>query len=148
MILKYRLKIDPMGSGFYRQFTGFCHIEGKRDSFDYVHMKIMKFLIKISKMNLFRFIITDTNDNAPIFPNENINLEISESAQIGAVWRLESATDKDPDNGIKWYAIDDESMFELKEEMNSDGSKIPKIRLLHELDSDKKGGSNYMVSRF
>ena len=25
-----------MGSGFYRQFTGFCHIEGKRDSFDYV----------------------------------------------------------------------------------------------------------------
>ena len=43
-------------------------------------------------------------------------MEISESAQIGAEWRLESATDKDPDNGIQWYAIDDESMFELKEE--------------------------------
>ena len=111
-------------------------------------MKIVKFLIKFLEKSakLFRFIITDTNDNAPIFPNENINLEISESAQIGSEWRLESATDKDPDNGIQWYAIDDESMFELKEEINSDGSKIPKIRLLHELDSDKKGGSNYMVS--
>ena len=29
-----------MGSGFYRQFTGFCHIEGKRDSFDYVPHEI------------------------------------------------------------------------------------------------------------
>ena len=37
-----------------------------------------------SEIYPIRFKMTNTNDNAPIFPNENINLEISESAQIGS----------------------------------------------------------------
>ena len=53
--------------------------------------------------NLFRLTIRDRNDNKPIFPNQEVLIEISESAQIGDTWRLESATDKDPDNGIERY---------------------------------------------
>lgn len=44
----------------------------------------------------------DINDNSPVFPNENIEIEISEGAQIGSAYRLESATDADSaENGIR-----------------------------------------------
>ena len=40
-----------MSSGFYRKFTGFCHIEGKRDSFDYVPDENHEILMKILNGN-------------------------------------------------------------------------------------------------
>ena len=91
--------------------------------------------------------MTDINDNIPVFPNENINLTISENAIIGQPIRLESATDRDPDYGIDSYQLTgNQKVFELKEERNQDGTIIPSLILKSELDREKT--NQYKVIRF
>ena len=82
----------------------------------------------------------DINDNDPVFPNQNIPIDISEGAQIGSVYRLVSATDADSaKHGIKEYKLNGLGVFELEEETHPDGSIIPSIRLKKELDREEQG---------
>ena len=92
----------------------------------------------LCKIWIFRLEVADINDNIPVFPNENINLTISENAIIGQPIRLESATDRDPDFGIDSYQLTgNQKVFELKEERNQDGTIIPSLILKSELDREK-----------
>ena len=101
---------------------------------------------KVLKVQL---LIEDLNDNAPTFLNNPIAIEISESAKIGSVIRLDSAVDPDlGKNSIKRYKIasvppgrqnrNGTSLpyFNLTVLDNIDGTKIPELRLTQELDRE------------
>ena len=104
-------------------------------------------IVLCNKSHFFRLEVTDINDNIPVFPNENINLTISENAIIGQPIRLESATDRDPDYGIDSYQLTgNQKVFELKEERNQDGTIIPSLILKSELDREKT--NQYKVISF
>ncbi|XP_038055209.1 protein dachsous-like [Patiria miniata] len=54
--------------------------------------------ISDSSQIVIRVRVTDVNDNSPVFPNSEINLDLSESTPIGAKRSLDSA--RDADDGI------------------------------------------------
>ena len=85
-------------------------------------------------------IISDLNDNSPIFPKSTIDLNLAENAKIGTFLRLDSATDADtPQFGIKSYTLNDPTgYFELVQE-DIDGRIIPQLKLGKELDYEKRG---------
>jgi len=66
-------------------------------------------------------------------------VSISEGAQIGSEYRLESATDADSkSNGIKDYKLNGLGIFDLVLETNQDGTIIPTIKLKKVLDREEQ----------
>ena len=106
--------------------------------------RVSRFIIK-RKINAeicgkfdLRLEVLDINDNKPVFPHDNISLDISENSMLGQSIRLESVTDRDPDFGIVSYELKGfKPIFELNEERNEDGTIIPSLRLKKELDREK-----------
>ncbi|XP_072558068.1 protocadherin gamma-A11-like isoform X37 [Paramormyrops kingsleyae] len=83
--------------------------------------------------------IMDVNDHAPKFPNEEINIEISESALPGARFMLDSAYDPDVGiNTIQSYSLKPTDNFVLKQETRPDGSKYIEMMLQSPVDREKQ----------
>ncbi|XP_061581311.1 protocadherin gamma-A5-like isoform X9 [Cololabis saira] len=81
--------------------------------------------------------IMDINDHSPTFKKNNILLEISESATIGARLPLTSAEDADVGmNGLKDYFLTENDNFVLKHHSNADGKKYAEIVLQKPLDRE------------
>ncbi|XP_072558518.1 protocadherin alpha-8-like [Paramormyrops kingsleyae] len=70
--------------------------------------------------------IVDVNDNAPIFPDKDYRLEISESAMSGARFQLEGAHDSDVGlNGLLIYKLSHNDKFQLEiEELSKDSKNL------------------------
>ncbi|XP_028838502.1 protocadherin beta-16-like isoform X43 [Denticeps clupeoides] len=83
--------------------------------------------------------IQDINDNAPEFPNNEIILEIRESAVKGARFPLDEAHDVDVGrNGIQSYTLQKNDHFSLAVHSNIDGGKYSELILDKELDREEK----------
>ncbi|XP_028838492.1 protocadherin beta-16-like isoform X33 [Denticeps clupeoides] len=83
--------------------------------------------------------IEDVNDNSPRFPEEEIKLEIRESAVKGARFPLDEAHDADVGrNGIQSYMLEKNEHFSLSVHSNSDGGKYSELILEKELDREEK----------
>ncbi|XP_041078520.1 protocadherin gamma-A12-like isoform X9 [Polyodon spathula] len=83
--------------------------------------------------------ILDVNDNAPTFPQNDIRLEISESAPTGARFLLESAADPDVgSNALQSYTLKPTNHFILKQHSRPDGSKYVEMMLQTPLDREKQ----------
>ncbi|KPP73487.1 protocadherin Fat 4-like, partial [Scleropages formosus] len=83
--------------------------------------------------------VRDINDNAPIFPRDDINIEVSESAATGARFALESAVDQDVGvNGIQSYSLKPNDNFKLELQGHPDGSKYVEMVLQTPLDREKQ----------
>ncbi|XP_073685644.1 protocadherin gamma-A12-like isoform X41 [Garra rufa] len=83
--------------------------------------------------------IKDINDNAPRFPNELINFEITESAVKGQRFRLDEAHDKDiGQNGINGYSLVRNKHFTLDIHDSADGGKFAELVLEKELDREQQ----------
>ncbi|XP_026186703.1 protocadherin gamma-A10-like [Mastacembelus armatus] len=81
--------------------------------------------------------ILDVNDHSPLFRNNHIQMEISESAVIGSRFVLESADDPDVGlNGLQKYVLSASDNFVLKQHANPDGSKFAEIILQKALDRE------------
>ncbi|XP_041121085.1 protocadherin gamma-A11-like isoform X6 [Polyodon spathula] len=98
-------------------------------------------IILENPMQLFRVVveIRDINDNAPIFPRNEIKLEMSESAVPGARFILDSAIDPDVGvNTLQSYTLQPSDNFNLKLHKQPDGSKYVEMILQKPLDREKQ----------
>ncbi|XP_072120748.1 protocadherin gamma-C5-like [Mobula birostris] len=82
--------------------------------------------------------ILDINDNSPIFPNRELQLEISESVMPGTHIPLERAHDLDGrNNSIRMYRLNRNELFILN--VQSTGKwKLPELVLQKTLDREKE----------
>uniref|UniRef100_A0A3Q3VZR4 Cadherin domain-containing protein n=1 Tax=Mola mola TaxID=94237 RepID=A0A3Q3VZR4_MOLML len=81
--------------------------------------------------------ILDVNDHSPVFRNDHVRMEISESAVIGSRFVLESADDPDVGvNGLQNYVLSTSDNFVLKQHANPDGSKFAELILQKPLDRE------------
>ncbi|XP_051971363.1 protocadherin gamma-C5-like isoform X3 [Xyrauchen texanus] len=83
--------------------------------------------------------VQDINDNSPIFLSERNMIEVPESTQTGARFRLEPAQDPDAgSNSLRTYAINKNEHFVLHIKNNKDGTKVPEIVLEKAVDREKQ----------
>nr|BAD60807.1 protocadherin2-gamma-v5-A [Danio rerio] len=83
--------------------------------------------------------VQDINDNAPLFPKESVNLEISENAVLGARFPLDRAMDTDVGlNGIQSYKLHPTDNFKLEVHSLTDGNKYIEMILQRELDREER----------
>ncbi|XP_059918592.1 protocadherin gamma-A11-like [Gadus macrocephalus] len=103
---------------------------------------VLKFeLLLESPLELHRISlqIKDINDNAPRFPTDIIKLEIRESADKGARYRVDAAHDEDiGQNGVQSYTLQRNNHFLLSIQTKSDGSKYGELILDKELDREEQ----------
>ncbi|XP_024919231.1 protocadherin gamma-A11-like, partial [Cynoglossus semilaevis] len=105
-------------------------------------------LVLESPLELHRIslLIQDVNDNSPIFPKETVNLEIRESADKGAKYRVSEAHDVDVgQNTVKDYILQSNEHFVLSIRDNNDGSKSVELLLDKELDREKEHDLHLML---
>ncbi|XP_038157815.1 protocadherin gamma-A11-like [Cyprinodon tularosa] len=82
--------------------------------------------------------VLDVNDHSPVFKKTDIMLEISESANLGARFVLDSAEDPDVGvNGLQNYVLTPNENFVLKQHVNPDGSKYAEIVVQKQLDREE-----------
>ncbi|XP_060935125.1 protocadherin beta-15-like [Limanda limanda] len=110
---------------------------------------LLKFeLVLESPLELHRIslLIQDVNDNTPVFPKETIKLEIGESADKGARYRVNEAHDADiGQNTVKQYSLQKNEHFVLSVRDDSDGSQSVELVLDRELDREKEHDLNVML---
>ncbi|XP_021083322.1 protocadherin-17 isoform X2 [Mesocricetus auratus] len=83
--------------------------------------------------------IQDINDNAPSFPSDQIEMDISENAAPGTRFPLTSAHDPDAgENGLRTYLLtrDDHGLFALDVKSRGDGTKFPELVIQKALDHE------------
>ncbi|XP_071314699.1 protocadherin beta-15-like [Trachinotus anak] len=110
---------------------------------------MLKFeLVLESPLELHRIslLIQDVNDNSPVFPKDTVKLEISESADKGARYRVNEAHDADiGQNTVKQYSLQNNEHFVLSVRDDTDGSKSVELVLDKELDREKEHDLNFML---
>ncbi|KAG8137682.1 hypothetical protein E2320_004903 [Naja naja] len=85
--------------------------------------------------------IQDLNDNAPAFPSDQVDLDISENAAPGTRFPLASAHDPDAaENGLRTYLLtrDDYGLFALDVKARGDGTKFPELVVQKPLDREEQ----------
>ncbi|XP_058263788.1 protocadherin gamma-A11-like isoform X21 [Hemibagrus wyckioides] len=91
--------------------------------------------------------ITDINDNAPRFKNNEKRFEISESAIVGSKFVLEKAIDADiGTNSLQTYTLTPKNNFNLKLESQSDGSRKVEMVLQKTLDRENQENVSLMLT--
>ncbi|XP_077433256.1 protocadherin gamma-A12-like isoform X40 [Vanacampus margaritifer] len=106
-------------------------------------------LVLESPLELHRItvLVLDVNDNSPVFPKEEIKLDIRESAYKGTRYRVNEADDADiGQNSVKQYSLQNNAHFVLSVKENSDGSKNLELVLDKELDRETQHDLSVVLS--
>ncbi|XP_062380257.1 protocadherin gamma-A11-like [Sardina pilchardus] len=101
------------------------------------------------ELHRMTFQIQDINDNSPIFPKDSIKLEIRESADKGARFRVNEAHDVDVgQNAVTGYTLERNNHFVLSANSNKDGGKNIELVLDKELDREQQQDVTLVLSAF
>lgn len=89
-----------------------------------------------------RIEVLDINDNTPQFSSPILTLSIPENTQVGALFAIPMATDRDAGaNGVAEYTLtagpDADQLFSLQVAVDSD-EKVPQLVVMGNLDREKK----------
>ncbi|XP_031443095.1 protocadherin gamma-A11-like isoform X40 [Clupea harengus] len=106
-------------------------------------------IILENPMELYRVTveITDVNDNAPTFKNNEKRFEISESAVVGSKFLLDKAIDLDIGmNGLQSYILKPMNNFALKLHNQADSSKKVEMILQKPLDREKQENISLLLT--
>ncbi|XP_063045521.1 protocadherin alpha-3-like [Engraulis encrasicolus] len=91
--------------------------------------------------------IADVNDHAPIFPEREKRLEISESAMPGARYQLQAARDPDGGtNGIQLYKLSSNDHFRIDVKERGEDRKMPLLILQKPLDREAKRNHKLLLT--
>ncbi|XP_029439953.1 protocadherin beta-16-like [Rhinatrema bivittatum] len=83
--------------------------------------------------------IYDVNDNSPVFSEDEVVLQILETAAVGSRFPLEAARDSDMgSNSLKEYTLSSSEHFHLHIQNRSDGGKYAELVLVKPLDREKQ----------
>ncbi|XP_052011303.1 protocadherin gamma-B2 isoform X15 [Apodemus sylvaticus] len=103
---------------------------------------VLEFDIVAEKpLNIFHIavILQDVNDNAPLFKQGEVDLNIGESTRPGKAFPLDPALDLDAgSNSLQKYYLTDNEYFEVTEKETPDGRKYPELILKRFLDREEK----------
>ncbi|NWI08655.1 PCDBG protein, partial [Crypturellus soui] len=91
--------------------------------------------------------VLDVNDNSPIFPENEMVLEIPETTSPGSRFPLERARDKDMgSNGLQNYNLETNSHFSLNLGTGKDEGKYVELVLQRQLDREDKREINLLLT--
>ncbi|XP_074068865.1 protocadherin gamma-A12-like isoform X13 [Macrotis lagotis] len=83
--------------------------------------------------------VTDINDNAPRFQEDEVDIEVSEQAVLGMKFPLPNAWDLDVGvNGLQTYQLSPNRHFSLHVQSKADGAKYPELVLERALDREEE----------
>ncbi|XP_075852266.1 protocadherin beta-15-like [Microcebus murinus] len=87
----------------------------------------------------FKLLVSDINDNSPVFPDAEMILKIMENTPPGTVFPLKNAQDLDVGvNNIQNYTIYPNSHFHVLTHNGSEGRKYPELVLDKSLDREEQ----------
>ncbi|XP_059846437.1 protocadherin beta-16-like isoform X1 [Hypanus sabinus] len=93
--------------------------------------------------------ILDVNDNEPVFPRSELNLEISEMTIVGTSFPLQSAQDPDTGtNGVRSYELNPNGHFGLKFRPGGEGSGNLELVLQKSLDREQQATYQLTLTAF
>lgn len=98
-------------------------------------------MIMMNPMQLHSVVVEvlDVNDNAPVFPEKEVHVEIVESALLGTEILQESATDPDVGiNALQGYTLHPTTHFNIKVLSSPNGHKYAQLYLSSALDREKE----------
>ncbi|XP_052344190.1 protocadherin beta-16-like [Oncorhynchus keta] len=99
------------------------------------------------ELHQISLLVEDVNDNSPIFTKDTIKLEITESADKGARYRINEAHDADiGQNAVQRYTLERNEHFVLAIHDYTDGGKNVELVLDKELDREEKQEMSLLIT--